>query len=406
MLRYTIGGQTRKEVFGWETEGKTAVDAERKIADFRANAAAGEGPTSLREEREIEELRQRQEELQTERFRQEEEARNLTLDSYFYGDYLEAARVNKKERTVGSEEALYEKWIKPLMGAVPIREILPWHFQQLKARILKGDQKQDEKTGKIYFVPKSPRTVHYCVSIVTQIWNMAFENQKVDVQPPRRRSLNLPMIDNERTRAFTVEQAQAYFQLIKKHSPQWHDISAASLFCGLRASEVFRLEVKDFDEERGRLFLRTPKKQRSQSIILNESAMELFRRLKAEKIEEAEKADHSIAEGLFFTSRKGEPIVEVSNTVQRVIDNLGFNEGVTDRRDKLTFHSWRHTYATWLMDQGTDIYTISQLLRHSSLAMTKKYTHPQEERLREATRGLDKVFSVPEGEDSKRQEGR
>lgn len=383
ILRYTIDGKTYKGVYGWESQGKTELDAENKIIEFRDNALTG-GPVCLRDEKEAKE---KAEKAQQQRVALEK-CRNVTVADYFYDDYLKAAKENKKARTIGSEEALFKKWIEPTMGNTPIKDILPLDFQRLKNKVMKGDRAKD-KNGKPYYVAKSPRTVHYCVSIVIQLWNMAFDNKVVDIQPPRRKTLNLPMIDNERTRAFTTEQAQKYFEHMDVRSKQWADITRASLFAGLRASEVLRLKVKDFDEQRGRLFLLSPKKQKSQNLVLNDSAFQLFKRLKEE---------HPTKEGLFFAiqngERKGEQITEVSNTIQRAIDELGFNAGVTDRRDKLTFHSWRHTHATWLIDQGVDIHTVSALLRHSTLAMTRRYVHPHEEKLRNASRGIDNVFNV------------
>lgn len=365
VLRYTINGVTRKEVFGWASEGKTLPDAEKKIQELKTNAKLNLGPVSLAEERTL--VVQQQEEA--EKQAREEQARNITFDEYFNSDYLSAARAEKKPRTVSSEVSLYEKWVKPVVGDVPIREIVDWHFDKLKQRLIKAK--------------KSPRTIHYCVSIITQVWNKAFDNKLVDTRPPRRKTLRLPMVDNEKTKAFTVEQAGQYLEKLGSISEQWHDISLVSLLTGLRASEVFRLEVKDFDKKRKLLFLRQPKKNRSQTLVLNDSAIELFERL----------IDmHPTESGLIFTSTKGEQITEVSDSVERTIEALGFNEGVTDRRDRLTFHSLRHTYATWLLDSGTDIYTISQLLRHSSLAMTKRYVHPHEERLRAATKAIDKAI--------------
>ncbi len=394
VLRYTISGETRKEVFGWASEGKTELDAELKIQEFRANTKAGEGPTSLREEKEKRQQEEAEAEHQRTAMEMEARRRNTTLNLYFYDSYLEVARTSKKPRTVGSEIALYEKWIKPSMGDKVIREIKPLDFKRLQKKVLDGDLKKDPETGKMIRVPKSPRTVHYVVSIIMQIWNMAFDNGVVDIQPPRRKTLNLPMIDNERTRAFTQEQSGLYFEKMAKRSPQWHDISMVSLFAGLRASEVFRLEVDHFDEIRRQIFLKTPKKKKSQYLVLNDTAFALLKRLKE---------SHPTGIGLFFTNTKGEVITEVSDTVQRVIDDLGFNDGVKDSRDKLTFHSWRHTYATWLLDGGADIYTISQLLRHSSLAQTKKYVHPHEERLRAAAKALDEV--VAHSDENKKQEG-
>ncbi len=373
VLRYTIRGETRKEVFGWASDGLTELDAERRIQEFRANVKKGEGPTSLREERE--QRQHEEEEAERQRAAKEFDAkrRNTTLNLFFYDFYLEVARTSKKPRTVGSEIALYEKWVKPSMGDKVICEIKPLDFKRLEKALL--------------MARRSPRTVHYCVSIVIQIWNMAFDNDVVDIQPPRRKTLNLPMIDNERTRAFTQEQSELYFEEMARRSPQWHDISMVSLFAGLRASEVFRLEVEHFDESRRQIFLKTPKKKKSQNLVLNDTAFTLLKRLK-----EA----HPTGNGLFFTNAKGEAITEVSDTAQRVIDCLGFNDDIKDSRDKLTFHSWRHTYATWLLDRGTDIYTICQLLRHSSLAQTRKYVHPHEERLRTAAKALDGLMAQPD----------
>jgi integrase len=52
-----------------------------------------------------------------------------------------------------------------------------------------------------------------------------------------------------------------------------------------------------------------------------------------------------------------------------------FNNGVTDRRQKITFHTLRHTFASWLAMQGTPLLTIKELLGHQSLAMTERYSH-------------------------------
>jgi integrase len=54
ILRYTIAGRTYAETFGWASEGKTELEAENKIVEFRANHRTGSGPFCLADEREIE----------------------------------------------------------------------------------------------------------------------------------------------------------------------------------------------------------------------------------------------------------------------------------------------------------------------------------------------------------------
>ncbi len=43
--------------------------------------------------------------------------------------------------------------------------------------------------------------------------------------------------------------------------------------------------------------------------------------------------------------------------------------------EKLHFHSLRHTFATWLVQEGVSIYEVQQLLGHSSISVTQVYSH-------------------------------
>jgi hypothetical protein len=167
ILAYIIDGKKYRGVLGWESQGHTEMSAANKVEFFRENAASG-GAVCLRDERvaATEVLKAKQKKLNI------EAVKNTTLGEYFSGDYLDAANENKKAATVVSEESLFKKWIDPTMGKIPIKDILPLDFQRLKNKVLKGDRCVDDK-GKVFYVPKSPRTVHYCVSIVIQTWNMA-----------------------------------------------------------------------------------------------------------------------------------------------------------------------------------------------------------------------------------------
>ena len=49
----------------------------------------------------------------------------------------------------------------------------------------------------------------------------------------------------------------------------------------------------------------------------------------------------------------GEKIKLVSRTFARAVEKLGFNNGLTDRRQRVVFHTLRHTFGSWLAIQGT-----------------------------------------------------
>ncbi len=72
-----------------------------------------------------------------------------------------------------------------------------------------------------------------------------------------------------------------------------------------------------------------------------------------------------------------------------VADSIGMNNGVTDRRQKVVFHTLRHTYASWLVEQGVDLYTVKELTGHGTLAMTERYSHLALDTLRRAVRTLE-----------------
>jgi integrase len=58
---------------------------------------------------------------------------------------------------------------------------------------------------------------------------------------------------------------------------------------------------------------------------------------------------------------------------QRAIADCRFNEGVTDDRYKIVFHSLRHTFASWLAQDGVSLTIIAELMGHSTIRMTQRY---------------------------------
>jgi site-specific recombinase XerD len=97
---------------------------------------------------------------------------------------------------------------------------------------------------------------------------------------------------------------------------------------------------------------------------------------------------------LIFRDRLGKHIGEVSAAFARVVDRIDLNAGIEDPRRKVCFHTLRHTYGSWLVESGVDIYTVKELLGHKTLAMTIRYCHIGENTLRQATRTLAAVLEA------------
>jgi len=91
---------------------------------------------------------------------------------------------------------------------------------------------------------------------------------------------------------------------------------------------------------------------------------------------------------LVFATKDGKQIKEVSNAFGRIVERMGLNDGVKDPRQKVVFHTLRHTFASWLAIQGTPLYTIARLMGHKSIAMSERYSHLSPDHKKAAIKGL------------------
>ena len=93
---------------------------------------------------------------------------------------------------------------------------------------------------------------------------------------------------------------------------------------------------------------------------------------------------------LIFPSQKGDKMKSASKTFFRAVDKIGLNEGITDPRMRIVFHSLRHSCASWLVNAGVEIPIIAKILGHKSLEMTTRYSHVNDASVKNAMQTLDR----------------
>jgi len=94
---------------------------------------------------------------------------------------------------------------------------------------------------------------------------------------------------------------------------------------------------------------------------------------------------------LIFQDRNNKKIISISNAFDRAVEAVGLNKNINDRRQKVVFHTLRHTFASWLVEEGVSLYVVKELMGHSSLTMTERYSHVGENALSAAVRRLGKI---------------
>ena len=73
-------------------------------------------------------------------------------------------------------------------------------------------------------------------------------------------------------------------------------------------------------------------------------------------------------------SKRGSNRRRFQKTFREAANRL-FNKGVTDQKQRVCFHTLRHSFGSWLAMEGVPLITIKELMGHKSLAMTERYAH-------------------------------
>ena len=145
---------------------------------------------------------------------------------------------------------------------------------------------------------------------------------------------------------------------------------------GLRRSELIGLKIENVDFARQTLKVVGKGNKMREIPLLDSLCQEIL--LYLEAVEALVCGKRSLKEPLLVTFR-GRPLypVYVDRTVKA---ELGDVKGITGRRSP---HVLRHSIATELMNEGTDLNSIKEMLGHSSLATTQVYTHSSFARLKD-----------------------
>jgi site-specific recombinase XerD len=150
----------------------------------------------------------------------------------------------------------------------------------------------------------------------------------------------------------------------------------ASYSAGLRVSELVHLKITDIDPKRMTIHIREGKGKKDRMVPLSNILLELLREYyKSYKPKQ-----------YLFEGEGGGPYCPRS--AQKVLHEAKKKAGIWK---KGSIHSLRHSYATHLLEGGTDIRYIQSFLGHNNLKTTMRYTHVSRIKLENIGSPLDKL---------------
>jgi integrase/recombinase XerD len=145
------------------------------------------------------------------------------------------------------------------------------------------------------------------------------------------------------------------------------------LATGIRVGELVSLSLSDWRNDDSSFVVRSKGGRQRLAIITGERAVKVVARYIA--MRRSLSLDHDS----LFPNAKGSPLG--TQGVARVLTRLATASGVIG---KLTPHMTRHTVATLMLKNGADIRVVQEVLGHSSITMTQRYTHVSKEHMRKA----------------------
>ena len=280
-------------------------------------------------------------------FRFESERRkDPILFSEFMDQFMEYSKSNYRPGTVGIYKRAEELFIE-IIGDVTLQQITPFHW----------DKYQSVRLQKV-----SPVTVNIELRTLSSMLNKAFRWKFIDHNPFA--SLSLCRVPEKNPEYFSKEEFQIFFNAM---GIDWYkDIVQFAVLTGMRRSEITHLKWKNIDlNKRTIQVVSSPtfrtKAGKKRIVPIHRKLMPT---LKSRFNPDPEK--------YVFThcTRK----VKESYVTHRFSDYKVLS-GI--KRKGLHFHSLRHTFASWLVQEGVSLYEVQRLLGHSNIAVTEIYAHLQ-----------------------------
>ena len=257
----------------------------------------------------------------------------------FPPEYIETLKLkNYSEPTIKTYRLHFQRFLK--------------YYQKTKLEDLTHEQ---IRKYLLYLVEEKK----YSTSAQNQAINsIKFYYEKVLGKPVEKYYVPRPRKEKKLPQVLSEEEVTRILKQIKnlKHKCIIYLIYSA----GLRLTEVVHLRITDIYSDRKQIFIRSAKGNKDRYGILSDTVIELLR-----EYYKRYKPQYWLFEG-----KSGEQFSR--RKIQRVLKEAVAKSGI---KKKATVHTLRHSFATHLLEHGTDLRYIQELLGHKSSKTTEIYTH-------------------------------
>ncbi|MFH1508891.1 MAG: tyrosine-type recombinase/integrase [bacterium] len=205
---------------------------------------------------------------------------------------------------------------------------------------------------------QSPQTINLALNAIKFFYAEVLRSpQSIDLKFAKR-SKKLPIV---------LSRSEIHKIILATTNPKYRLMISLGYACGLRVSEVVDLRVADLDINELIVHLKEAKGKKDRISVLPQKLQNDLRNLIAGR-----KANEFV-----FASNRGGKLTTTS--LQKM-----FRQSLTrtDIKKPATFHSLRHSFATHLLENGTDVRYVQELLGHANIRTTQIYTQVTNPKIR------------------------
>lgn len=272
------------------------------------------------------------------------------LANAFVEDYSKVNKRSwKRERT--SCRALLNYF-----GGVNLTQITPWTADKYKLKRLKETSRRNR--------PVTKATVNRELACLKTMLGFAVKKGWLFSNP-----LSGYKLFREKPNKLRVITRDEFNRVYNTASEPLKPILITAYNTGMRRSEILNLKWENVNLAESYLRVEDTKNDEPRYIPMNKQLNETLKSVKYK------------SSGEYVFSRGEEPV----RCFKTAFDNAVKRSGV----NRFTFHDLRHSFASNLVMKGVDITTVSELLGHKSIVMTKRYSHPTPDHKKQAVNRLN-----------------
>ncbi|MGH3089672.1 MAG: tyrosine-type recombinase/integrase [Rubrobacteraceae bacterium] len=319
------------------------------------------------------------------------DADNLTLGEFLDRWLSDSVADTVKATTFERYEQITRLHLKPSLGRVKLKGIAPAHIRGLYREKLDGGM--------------SSRTVRYMHTTL----HKALKQAVMDGLIPRNatEAVKPPQPSREEMHPLTPDEAKHFLKTARDTGDRLEALYVLAIHTGLRQGELLALKWNDVDLEDGSLQVRrtlsitkdgpvftAPKTSGSRrSVKLTNTATTALRSHLKRQLAEIDRVgslwNPGDADGLIFASETGEPLdrrIVTKHRFKPLLKRAGLPE--------IRFHDLRHTAATLLLSKNVNPKIVSEMLGHSTIAITlDTYSHVLPNMRDHAAKAMEEALS-------------